>query len=51
MSAISILDSKGRALVTFDYRGEVDSTISDQFMSDVQANDKMQPAPVFRVDD
>jgi AP-1 complex subunit mu len=51
MSAIFILDSKGRVLVTFDYRGEVDYTIPDKFMSYIQANDKMQPAPVFRVDD
>jgi hypothetical protein len=48
MSAIYILDSKGQVLVTFDYRGEVDS-IPDQFMLYVQPNDKMQPAPVFRV--
>ena len=51
MSAIYILDSKGRVLINFDYRGEVDMSIPDKFMSHIQANDKILPNPVFRVDD
>jgi AP-1 complex subunit mu len=51
MSAVYILDSKGRVLISFDYRGEVDFSIPDKFMAYIQANDKIQPPPVFRVDD
>jgi AP-1 complex subunit mu len=51
MSAVYILDSKGRILINFDYRGEVDMTIPDKFMAHIQSNDKILPNPVFRVDD
>ena len=51
MSAIYILDSKGRVLINFDYRGEVDMSIPDKFMAHIQQNDKILPNPVFRVDD
>jgi AP-1 complex subunit mu len=50
MSAVYILDNKGRILISFDYRGEVDLSVPDKFMAYIQANDKIQPAPVFRVD-
>ena len=51
MSAVYILDSKGRILINFDYRGEVDMSIPDKFMAHIQSNDKILPNPVFRVDD
>jgi AP-1 complex subunit mu len=51
MSAVYILDSKGRVLINFDYRGEVDMSIPDKFMAHIQTNDKILPNPVFRVDD
>ena len=51
MSAVYVLDSKGRVLINFDYRGEVDMSIPDKFMSHIQQNDKILPNPVFRVDD
>jgi AP-1 complex subunit mu len=51
MSAVYILDSKGRVLINFDYRGEVDLSIADKFMAHIQTNDKILPNPVFRVDD
>jgi AP-1 complex subunit mu len=51
MSALYILDSRGRVLINFDYRGEVDLSVPDKFMSFVQANDKIDPPPVFRVDE
>jgi AP-1 complex subunit mu len=51
MSALYILDSKGRVLINFDYRGEVDFSIPDKFMSTIQSNETSQAPPVFRVDD
>jgi AP-1 complex subunit mu len=51
MSAIYILDSMGRVLINFDYRGEVDFSIPDKFMSRLQATDLPAPPPVFRVDE
>jgi len=51
MSSVYILDSKGRVLISFDYRGEVDMSIPDKFMAHIQNNDKILPNPVFRVDD
>jgi AP-1 complex subunit mu len=51
MSAVYILDSQGRVLISFDYRGEVDLSIPDKFMAYIQTNDKIQPNPVFRVDE
>jgi AP-1 complex subunit mu len=51
MSAIYILDSKGRVLINFDYCGEVDLSIPDKFMAHIQTNDKILANPVFRVDD
>ena len=51
MSAVYILDNKGRILINFDYRGEVDMSIPDKFMAHIQSNDKILPNPVFRVDD
>jgi AP-1 complex subunit mu len=51
MSALYILDNKGRVLINFDYRGEVDLSIPDKFMVHLQNNDKILPNPVFRVDD
>lgn len=51
MSAVYILDNKGRVLISFDYRGEVDMSIPDKFMAHVQSNDKIVPNPVFRVDE
>lgn len=51
MSAIYILDNKGRVLINFDYRGEIDVSIPDKFMTYIQMNDKILPNPVFRVDD
>jgi AP-1 complex subunit mu len=51
MSAIYLLDNKGRVLLTFDYRGEVDFSIPDKFMSHLQASDTSQSPPVFRIDD
>lgn len=51
MSAIYILDNKGRVLINFDYRGEVDLSIPDKFMAYIQTNDKILPNPVFRVDE
>jgi AP-1 complex subunit mu len=51
MSAVYVLDSQGRVLTHFDYRGEVDLSIPDKFMAYIQSNDKIQPTPVFRVDE
>jgi hypothetical protein len=51
MSAVYILDNKGRVLINFDDRGEVDLSIPDKFMTHIQNNDKILPNPVFRVDD
>jgi hypothetical protein len=51
MSAIDIFDNKGRVLITFDYRGEVDFSIPDTFMNHLQVNDLWQAPPVFRVDE
>jgi AP-1 complex subunit mu len=51
MSALYILDSNGRILIHFDYRGEVDLSVPDKFMAYIQGTDKIQPLPVFRVDD
>jgi AP-1 complex subunit mu len=51
MSALYILDDRGRVLINFDYRGEVDLSVPDKFMAFIQANDKIQPPPVFRVDE
>jgi AP-1 complex subunit mu len=51
MSAVYVLDSQGRVLIHFDYRGEVDLSIPDKFMTYIQSTDKIQPNPVFRVDE
>lgn len=51
MSAIYIIDTKGRVLINFDYRGEIDMSIPDKFMSHIQQNEKMVSFPVFRVDE
>jgi AP-1 complex subunit mu len=51
MSALYVLDNKGRILITFDYRGEVDFSIPDKFMAHLQSNETSQAPPVFRIDD
>jgi AP-1 complex subunit mu len=50
MSAAYVLDTQGRVLIHFDYRGEVDLSIPDKFMAHIQSDDKMLASPVFRVD-
>jgi hypothetical protein len=45
MSALYILDSMGRVLISFDYRGEVDFSIPDKFMSRLQASDAPSAPP------
>lgn len=50
MQSFYIIDTQGRVLINFDYRGKKDPTIPNKFMSYIQQNCTLYPNPVFCVD-
>lgn len=51
MLAIYIIDTDGRVLFNFDYRGKTDQTIPDKFMNYIEQTDPfLLPNPVFNID-
>eukprot|EP00188_Purpureofilum_apyrenoidigerum_P000700 Plantae.Rhodophyta-Purpureofilum_apyrenoidigerum.ctg13278.p1 GENE.Plantae.Rhodophyta-Purpureofilum_apyrenoidigerum.ctg13278~~Plantae.Rhodophyta-Purpureofilum_apyrenoidigerum.ctg13278.p1 ORF type:complete len:427 (-),score=101.08 Plantae.Rhodophyta-Purpureofilum_apyrenoidigerum.ctg13278:168-1448(-) len=52
VSAIFILDSKGKPLISRNFRGDVDANVANDFKAKViDAEDESQIRPIFRLDD
>ena len=50
MSALFILDTKGKVIVTRNYRGDIPTHAIDRFSLHIQENDEADLRPVFTVD-
>ena len=50
LSALFIMDSKGKVIISRNYRGDVPMTVSDRFAAYINEKDEIEHRPVFTED-